>query len=324
MGPLALVLLITAGVAAMTLAAYSVRAVSRIWLRHWVEQRLRGAKLAEAYLEQPQRLQLAAGAGAASIVVAGGALLTLTVRHAPTALLAWLPLMALSILIIGIAIPRAVGQRWAVSLAPYLLPVLQLVEVLLAMFLLPARTLERILRPRLSATPADAERDALEVLLREGEREGVTLPGEREIITGLVAFGDKTLRDVLTPREQIFALDVRLSHADQARQIAQSGYSRVPVYAGTIDSVVGMVHVRDVLTSDGEAALPVRPVGIASIDRKCSDQLFSMLQHRQHLALVREGTGPVLGLVTLEDLLEEVVGDIDDEHDEQQPVSGST
>ena len=180
------------------------------------------------------------------------------------------------------------------------------------------------MRPRLSATPADAERDALEVLLREGEREGVTLPGEREIITGLVAFGDKTLRDVLTPREQIFALDVRLSHADQARQIAQSGYSRVPVYAGTIDSVVGMVHVRDVLTSDGEAALPVRPVGIASIDRKCSDQLFSMLQHRQHLALVREGTGPVLGLVTLEDLLEEVVGDIDDEHDEQQPVPGST
>ena len=324
MGPLALVLLITAGVAAMTLAAYSVRAVSRIWLRHWVEQRLRGAKLAEAYLEQPQRLQLAAGAGAASIVIAGGALLTLTVRSAPTALLAWLPVMALSILIIGVAIPRAVGQRWAVSLAPYLLPVLQLVEVLLATFLLPARALERIMRPRLSATPADAERDALEVLLREGEREGVSLPGEREIITGLVAFGDKTLRDVLTPREQIFALDVRLSHADQARQIAQSGYSRVPVYAGTIDSVVGMVHVRDVLTSDGEAALPVRPVGIASIDRKCSDQLFSMLQHRQHLALVREGTGPVLGLVTLEDLLEEVVGDIDDEHDEQQPVPGST
>jgi len=320
MGPLALVLLITAGVAAMTLAAYSVRAVSRIWLRHWVEQRLRGANLAEAYLEQPQRLQLAAGAGAAAIAVAGGALLALTVRSSPTALFAWLPLTASSVLIVGVAIPRAVGQRWAVSLAPYLLPLLQLVEVLLGVFLMPARALERALRPRLVATPADAEREALEVLLREGEREGVSLPGEREIITGLVAFGDKTLRDVLTPREQIFALEVRLLHADQARQIAQSGYSRVPVYSDTIDNVIGMVHVRDVLTSEGEAALPVRPVGIASIDRKCSDQLFSMLQHRQHLALVREGTGPVLGLVTLEDLLEEVVGDIDDEHDEQQPV----
>lgn len=324
MGPLAIVLLVTFGVAAMTLAAYSVRAVSRIWLRHWVEQRLRGANLAEAYLEQPQRLQLAAGAGAASIVIAGGALLALTVRSSPAALIPWLPLTALSVLIFGVAIPRAVGQRWAVSLAPFLLPLLQLVELLLGVFLLPARALERMLRPQLTATPADAEREALEVLLREGEREGVSLPGEREIITGLVAFGDKTLRDVLTPREQIFALDVELSHADQARQIAQSGYSRVPVYAGTIDSVVGMVHVRDVLTSEGEEALPVRRVGIASIDRKCSDQLFSMLQQRQHLALVREGNGPVLGLVTLEDLLEEVVGDIDDEHDEQQPVSVPT
>lgn len=324
MGPFAIVLLITAGVAAMTLAAYSVRAVSRIWLRHWVEQRLRGANLAEAYLEQPQRLQLAAGAGAASIVIAGGAVLALVARSSPASLIPWLPVTALSVLIIGVAIPRAVGQRWAVSLAPYLLPLLQVVEVLLGVFLLPARALERVLRPQLAATSADAERDALEVLLREGEREGVSMPGEREIITGLVAFGDKTLRDALTPREQIFALDVRLSHADQARQVAQSGYSRVPVYSGTIDNIIGMVHVRDVLTSEGEAALPVRPVGVASIDRRCSDQLFAMLQKRQHLALVREGDGPVLGLVTLEDLLEEVVGDIDDEHDEQQPVSSPT
>ncbi len=319
MGSFSLALLIIAGVAAMTLASQAVRAVSRIWLRHWVEQRLRGAGLAEAYLEQPQRLQHAAGAGAAAIVLSGGAMLSLALRDEPRTLAVWLLLTALGILILGVAVPRAVGQRWAVPLAPFLLPVLQVVEVVLAVFLLPARALERVLRPESTATPANAEREALEVLLREGEREGVSLPGEREIITGLVAFGDKTLRDVLTPRDQVFALDVTLSHADQARQIAQSGYSRVPVYKDTLDNVVGMVHVRDVLTSEGEAALPVRPVGIASIDRKCSDQLFAMLQNRQHLALVREGDGPVLGLVTLEDLLEEVVGDIDDEHDEHQP-----
>jgi putative hemolysin len=320
MGPFTIAVLVIAGVAAMTLASHAVRAVSRIWLRHWVEQRLRGAGLAEAYLEQPQRLQLAAGAGAAACVLAGGAVLALALRDSPTTLVATLGMTAFGVLILGVAIPRAIGQRWAVPLAPFLLPLLQLVEILLGVFLLPARALERLLRPRVTETPADAEREALEVLLREGEREGVSLPGEREIITGLVAFGDKTLRDVLTPREQIFALDVSLSHADQARQIAQSGYSRVPVYDGTLDNVRGMVHVRDVLVSEGEVALPLRPVGVASIDRKCSDQLFAMLQHRQHLAIVREESGPVLGLVTLEDLLEEVVGDIDDEHDEQQPA----
>jgi putative hemolysin len=320
MGPFAIALLIVAGVSAMTLASHAVRAVSRIWLRHWVEQRLRGAGLAEAYLEQPQRLQLAAGAGASAVVIGGGAALSLALRNSPATLGVWLALTSVGVLIAGVAIPRAIGQRWAVPLAPFLLPLLQIVELLLGVFLLPARALERVLRPELAAAPANAERDALEVLLREGEREGVSLPGEREIITGLVAFGDKTLRDVLTPRDQIFALDVRLSHADQARQMAQAGYSRVPVFSGTLDTVVGMVHVRDVLTSEGEEALPMRAVGTASIDRKCSDQLFAMLQNRQHLAIVREGTGPVLGLVTLEDLLEEVVGDIDDEHDDHAPI----
>ncbi len=245
MGPLAIALMIVAGVAAMTLASHSVRKVSRIWLRHWVEQRLRGAGLAEAYLEQPQRLQLAAGAGASAVVIGGGATLSLALRNEPATLGFWLALTSIGVLIAGVAIPRAIGQRWAVPLAPFLLPLLQIVELLLGVFLLPARALERILRPELAATPANAERDALEVLLREGEREGVSMPGEREIITGLVAFGDKTLRDVLTPRNQIFALDVRLSHADQARQMAAAGYSRVPVYSGTLDTVVGMVHVRD-------------------------------------------------------------------------------
>ena len=324
MGPFAIAIIVIAGVAAMSLAAHAVRAVSRIWLRHWVEQRLRGARLAEAYLEQPQRLQLAAGAGAAAIVVAGGAALTLALRESPTALIAWLALTGFGVLMVGVAIPRAIGQRWSVMLAPFLLPLLQAVELGLGIFLLPARALEHLLRPTSHATPADTEREALEALLTEGEREGVSLPGEREIITGLVEFGDKTLRDVLTPREQIFALNVQLTHADQARQIAQSGYSRVPVFADTNDTIVGMVHVRDVLTSEGEAALPMRVVGTASIDRKCSDQLFAMLQSRQHLAIVREGDGPVLGLVTLEDLLEEVVGDIDDEHDEQHPVTASS
>jgi putative hemolysin len=319
MGPLGIALLVIAGVAAMTLASHAVRAVSRIWLRHWVEQRLRGAGLAEAYLEQPQRLQLAAGAGAAAFVLTGGAALTLALRDEPVLLVAWLAVTAFGVLIAGVAVPRAVGQRWAVPLSPFLLPLLQLVELLLGVFLLPARALQRVLRPELAGTPANAEREALEVLLREGEREGVSLPGERDIITGLVAFGEKTLRDVLTPRAQIFALDVNLSHADQARQIALSGYSRVPVFRDTLDNVLGMVHVRDVVTSEGDSALPLRRVGVATLDRKCSDQLFSMLQNRQHLALVREGDGPVLGLITLEDLLEEVVGDIDDEHDEHLP-----
>ena len=135
-----------------------------------------------------------------------------------------------------------------------------------------------------------------------------------------MAFGDKTLADVLTPRAQVFAIDAALSPADAARAIAQAGYTRVPVVRGSLDDVIGMVHLRDVLATEGDAPLPLRPVASAPITRRCSDQLFEMLRRRTHLALVREGDGPVVGLVTLEDLLEQVVGDIDDEHDETPPA----
>jgi putative hemolysin len=315
-GPFVVLLIMVAGVAVLTLATNAVRAASRIWLRHWVEQRLSGHALAEAYLNQPQRLQLAAGAGAAALMLVGGALFTRLLRDRPGALVLWTLVAILAVAILGIAVPRTIGQRWASGLAPLLLPMLQLVELLLGVLLLPARVLERILRPELAAATANADKDALEELLREGEREGVSAPSEREIITGLVAFGDKTLRDVLTPRAQMFALDADLAPDEQARRIAAAGYSRVPVYRGAPDHVVGMVHVRDVLSTEGDRPLPLRAIAYAAPDRRCSDQLFSMLQMRQHMTMVRDERGGLLGLVTLEDLLEEVVGDIDDEHDD--------
>jgi putative hemolysin len=315
-GPFVLLLILVTCVAAMTLATNAVRAASRIWLRHWVEQRLRGHGLAEAYLNQPQRLLLAAGAGAAAVMLIGGVVFTASLRDTPLELIAWLAATVICVLLFGIAVPRAVGQRWASALAPMLLPMLQAVELLLGVLLLPARGLERLLRPELAASADNADNDALQELLREGEREGVSAPGEREIITGLVAFGEKTLRDVLTPRAHVFSLDAALVPEMQARQIAAAGYSRVPVFSGTPDNVIGMVHVRDVLVTEGDRHLPLRAIAYASPDRRCSDQLFSMLQLRQHMTMVRDDSGVLLGLVTLEDLLEEVVGDIDDEHDE--------
>ena len=104
-----------------------------------------------------------------------------------------------------------------------------------------------------------------------------------------------------------------------ATQIAQSAYSRVPVYHETLDNIIGMVHAFDVIKARGELPKKLRPVAIASPGAPCNELLFRMLRERQHLAVVRDETGRTLGLVTLEDLLEELVGDIRDEHDEPAP-----
>ena len=123
----------------------------------------------------------------------------------------------------------------------------------------------------------------------------------------------------MTPRSDIFALPDGVDAHAFASQIAQSAYSRVPVYHETLDNIVGMVHAFDVIKARGEVPEKLRPVASATPGAPCNELLFRMLRERQHLAIVRDETGRTVGLVTLEDLLEELVGDIRDEHDEPAP-----
>ena len=123
----------------------------------------------------------------------------------------------------------------------------------------------------------------------------------------------------MTPRSDIFALPDGVDAHTLASQIAQSGYSRVPVYHGTLDDIVGMVHAFDVIKARGEMPDRLRPVALATPEAPCNELLFRMLRERLHLAIVRDDAGRTIGLVTLEDLLEELVGDIRDEHDEPAP-----
>jgi CBS domain containing-hemolysin-like protein len=136
-----------------------------------------------------------------------------------------------------------------------------------------------------------------------------------------VRFGEKPVAEVMTPRTAIFAVDEATHPREMARLIAQAGYSRVPVYRGSIDEIVGMVHVFDVLKTGGEEAPELRPVMHAHSTKRCNDLLFDMLRERQHLGIVLDEYGGTAGLVTLEDLLEELVGDIRDEHDEPAPTT---
>jgi putative hemolysin len=305
-------------IAWLTAASIAVRAVSRIWLRHWVEGRPKGFHVAERYLEGPTRLLVAASAGSALALVIAGALAARMVAVGTRAAIA-LAGVALTILLVGHILPRAVARRWAAGLLPVLLPPLRAVEIALAPIVALSRWVEKRLQADRQAP--DLERDGLEDLLREGELEGVGEGDEIAIITGVVRFGEKTLREVMTPRAEVFALDDSLPAPEIASRIAESAYTRVPITHGnSLDQIVGMVHAFDILRADGEKP-QIRPVPSAPGDMRCNELLFRMLRARQHLAIVRNVTGDTAGIVTLEDLLEELVGDIRDEHDDQPPVT---
>ncbi|GAA3227731.1 hemolysin family protein [Actinocorallia longicatena] len=143
---------------------------------------------------------------------------------------------------------------------------------------------------------------------------------ERELIEDVFAAGERQLREVLVPRTEVEFLDGSLPLSKAARQVASSPHSRFPVYTGNHDDVIGFVHVRDLLNpsameSDRPLSEAVRPVLYLPAGRKVLPVMSEMRRDGRHLAIVIDEYGGTAGIVTLEDLVEELIGDIRDEYD---------
>ncbi len=161
----------------------------------------------------------------------------------------------------------------------------------------------------------------IEALISAGEEEGIIEEGDRELIQSVVAFGDKTVREVLTPRPRIVAISQDAS-LDQLRELAiNEQYSRIPAFDGDIDSVTGFVHVRDMFElNEVERAKRkvrdiLRPVRMVPETKPVNDLLKEMQEEGAHMAVVVDEYGSTAGIVTLEDMVEEIVGEIHDEHE---------
>jgi putative hemolysin len=304
-------------VAWLTAAATAVRSVSRIWLRHWVEQKLSGADAAESYLDRPQRWLFAAGTGIAATVFATGAVIGL--RESAAGAGEELVAALATLMVVGQLVPRAIARRWAAPLAPLLMPVLRILAWLCAPLFAFAGLFAKPVHTHAEAAPDD--REALEDLLREGELEGVGEASESAIISGVVEFGEKLALEVMTLREDIVAVGRSTPAAEIARMVAQSKYSRIPVYDRDLDHVVGLVHSFDVLAHPETPVDSLRRVALVRAATPCHELMRSMLREHVHLAIIQGVAGDTLGVVTLEDLVEELVGDISDEHDEPHAVT---
>jgi putative hemolysin len=277
----------------------------------------------EEAFDRQQRMLEAGTAATSALVAIAGVSLALSSEARPGRLAIEAVLFIMALLLVGQLLPRAIARRWASRLLPLLIPMLRVLSTALSPFVRAAQTISRPFARQAGVVTEDTREDEIEDLLREGELEGIGEHAETEIIAGVVRFGEKTVAEMMTPRTQIFAVDEAMHPRELARTIAQAGYSRVPVYRGSIDEVVGMVHVFDVLRTRGEAAPELRPVMHAPATKRCSELLFEMLRERLHLSVVLDEYGGTAGLVTLEDLLEELVGDIRDEHDEPAPSEAS-
>ncbi|MBT5264006.1 MAG: HlyC/CorC family transporter [Rhodospirillaceae bacterium] len=182
--------------------------------------------------------------------------------------------------------------------------------------------LKRLLRSLgLSRNGGTTVRDTIEELIEEKSEDEVEIDlHERALIRNVLGLRDISAVDVMVPRADIFGVDVSTSLSDLAAQMAEVAHSRLPVYRETLDDVVGMVHIKDVLAHlQGEQDLPLsrllREVLFVAPSIRALDLLHEMRVTRRHLALVVDEYGGIDGLITVEDLVEEIVGEIVDEHD---------
>lgn len=155
------------------------------------------------------------------------------------------------------------------------------------------------------------------------DTKGDLTPLERQMVRNLLHFGERDAGDVGVPRADIVAVEEGISFDDLVKTFASAGHSRLPVYRGNLDTVIGMLHVKDVFAILASGAPPPRSIVrlireplYVPMSRGALDLLADMRQKRVHLAVVLDEYSGTEGLVTIEDLIEEIVGDIEDEHDE--------
>ena len=181
----------------------------------------------------------------------------------------------------------------------------------------------------LAEAPASEEEETavdVEALLEAGEEEGILEENDIDLVRSAVEFGDKLVREVMTPRPEIFAVPESLTLEQFLELLREHNFSRIPVYAGSLDNVTGIAFAHDLLQiTDEEARTRIvatieRPAVFVPETKRGYELLREMQREKQHMRIVIDEYGGVSGLVTIEDLLEQIVGNIRDEHEEDTQV----
>lgn len=174
----------------------------------------------------------------------------------------------------------------------------------------------------------DVTEEEIISMVREGHEQGTILASEAELIHNVFEFDDKEVKDIMTHRKNIVSLDGNMSFIDAIEFIIDTGKSRFPVYENEVDSIIGVLHIKDAFTffeknevyrsSIKDIEGLIRPVDFIPETVNINDLFKKMQSKKSHLAMVVDEYGQISGLIAMEDILEELVGNIEDEHDEEE------
>ncbi len=231
-------------------------------------------------------------------------------------------ILTLAILVLSEILPKTIGATYWQRLAAPTAYVLRFLTVVMRPILFPLSLFNRLISPRGERAPT-VSRAELEVLAEIGRREGAIDEDEWQVVTNVMNLDSIHVGEVMTPRTSVIAVPVEATVEQAMEVMLDEGHLRVPVYEGTIDNVVGILLARDLWRADREgvkeARAAMRAPQFVPVTKPVEDLIREMRKARIKMAVVLDEFGGTAGIVTLEDLIEEIVGEIQDEH-EQEPL----
>ncbi|VAW22926.1 Co2 transporter containing CBS domains [hydrothermal vent metagenome] len=309
----------------------ALTAVSRARIHQLVRSGSKRAKIVEALISSKERLigALLLGNNLVNILASSLATYVLIAVFGDTGVVYATLVMTLAVVIFAEVLPKtwAINQpnKFALGVAPLIRPVVILLAPLTGIIQILVRALLRIggIRTddaRSGLTGIEEIRGTVDLLHSEGE----VVKGDRDMLGGILDLSELEVSDVMIHRTRMRTLDTNLAPGELVKAVLDSPYTRLPLYKGDPDEITGVVHAKDVLREIVKVGGDINKVNINKIAAKpwfvpettsAQSQLSEFLKRKTHFALVVDEYGEVQGLVTLEDILEEIVGDISDEHD---------
>lgn len=233
-------------------------------------------------------------------------------------------------IVFGELVPKRVALQGAEKFARFSIGPLRVASFLLAPFvkLLSASTnaVLRIMRVPTENVEERVTINDIRSIVQVGQAQGLINPVESEMINSVIGFDDKYAEEIMTPRTEVFMIEANEPHSEYIDEMLNLRYSRIPVYEDEVDNIIGVLYVKDYLLESYKVGFEdvqlkniLRPAYFVP-ERKNINELFNELQQdNRHMAILIDEYGGFSGIVTMEDLIEEIVGDIDDEYDHDEP-----
>ena len=320
-----IILLVLSGFFSMSETA--LMALSKIRIRHMVEEGVKGAKLVEKLTEDPNKLlgAILIGNNIVNILASSLATTLFVSLVGPSGVGVATAVMTVLVLIFGEITPKSIAKQkseeGSLKVSKPINIIVKILKPFIGIFSFISSLFIRLLGGDPKATEPFITEEELRTMVGVSEEEGVLEDVEKEMIFNVFDFADSQAKDVMVQRVDIVAVDTEATYEEVLEVIKTEQFSRIPVYNQTIDDIVGVLYVKDLIIAgqnkEGFKVSDYMREPYYTFEFKKIKELFNeMKKTRNHLSVVLDEYGGTVGIVTIEDLIEEVFGDIEDEYDD--------